>query len=352
MTSELGTISAGLNRLADVGRFQCDPGNCGKTGQQEQRSREGVRLVLQWRLLSSLLIVSLLLTAAYFDWRMGQPTGWDRPGLGVLLLMPLFGGLTAIEFASLILPNDRDRAARWMLVAITLGVIVVGCLPALFPAELRQSMVASGWPIWAVVVGLLLTFCREMLVYDPAAVPPSTQVTTRISGTALSLLYLGLPLALLADLRLSRDNGFGLWALLTVLVIPKVNDAAAYFTGRAIGRLRLIPRLSPGKTVEGALGGLVAGVLASAAMWWLVAPGLFGIRLELAWGWAIVYGLCLSLVGMLGDLAESLMKRDAQIKDSGGGWLPGLGGLLDVVDSVLFASLAAYGFWRCFPGAN
>jgi len=264
--------------------------------------------------------------------------------------------------------------SRVVLVLATVGVVLVWCgvplLPGLGMTVWHERLV--GHELWlGLAWGSVLTIGGELRYYgresqvnatgggvavgtasegpgatDGGAAPLATR---RIAATLLAMCYIGVPLGALGQLRHLGPNGFGLWALLSVLVIPKVSDAGAYFVGRTWGRRKLIPRLSPGKTVEGAVGGLVFGVLGALLMVYGVAPGLFGLPSPLTWLAAVGYGLWISAAGMVGDLAESMFKRDARIKDSGG-WLPGLGGMLDVVDSVLAASLAAYFFWRIYPG--
>jgi len=118
-------------------------------------------------------------------------------------------------------------------------------------------------------------------------------------------------------------------------------DTGAYFAGRAYGRRKLAPKISPGKSVEGAIGGVIAGTLAG-----LVAKGLFdafwpGLSQALGWGAALVFGLLISLVGIVGDLVESLLKRDAAVKDTGT-LLPGFGGVLDRIDAPLLAIPVMY----------
>jgi phosphatidate cytidylyltransferase len=335
--------------------------------------RNGLK-VLRWRLLSSLVLVTLLVTAAWFDWYWGQPAQGSHPGILSLVLLSAFAGLAAVEFAALSLAGLGGTAgSRAVLVLATVGVVVVCCgvplLPTLGAGPWHERL--AGQELWlGLALGCVLTiggelryFGRETTIQAANAPPaslsasvtsdPSTQVspwaTRRIAATVLAMCYIGIPLGALGQLRHLGSNGFGLWALLSVLVIPKVSDAGAYFVGRTWGRHKLIPRLSPGKTVEGAVGALVFGVLGAFLMVYGVAPGLFGLNHPLTWLTTIGYGLWISVAGMLGDLTESMFKRDARIKDSGG-WLPGLGGMLDVVDSVLAASLAAYVFWRIYPG--
>jgi phosphatidate cytidylyltransferase len=133
-------------------------------------------------------------------------------------------------------------------------------------------------------------------------------------------------------------GGFLLFFTITVVI---AGDAGAYFAGRAYGRRKLAPRISPGKTVEGALGAVVAGTvfaLAIKAGFDFAAPEL---SRQLSYGAAAVTGFALAIVGMVGDLIESLLKRDAEVKDTGT-LLPGTGGVLDRIDSNLIAIPVMY----------
>ncbi len=120
----------------------------------------------------------------------------------------------------------------------------------------------------------------------------------------------------------------GLAWLLFVIVVTWLNDTGAFLVGRSAGRRPLIPRISPKKTVEGLVGGFV-----SSAITGLIAAFAFG--LDLPWWTAIGLGLVISFIGVLGDLAESLLKRQADMKDSGT-LIPGHGGMLDRLDALLF----------------
>ena len=131
--------------------------------------------------------------------------------------------------------------------------------------------------------------------------------------------------------------------MLSVLTVVKVSDAAAYFAGRSMGRTAMSPKLSPKKTVEGAIGGVIASLVAAWLLLEVAAPRIDPNRSFSLW-LSLSYGLGLALAGIIGDLAESLLKRDSRRKDSSR-WLPGLGGMLDVADSVVFASPIAYLMW-------
>ena len=140
------------------------------------------------------------------------------------------------------------------------------------------------------------------------------------------------------------DNSVGMISLILLIATVKMSDAWAYFTGKSFGKHKLIPRLSPGKTVEGAIGAIFGGWFAAAIVVFLVAPYVFGTTIDKPWWWFLVFGFLVTLAGMIGDLAESLLKRDAQCKDSSS-WLPGLGGILDIIDSLVFAAPMSYFLW-------
>jgi len=119
----------------------------------------------------------------------------------------------------------------------------------------------------------------------------------------------------------------------------KFTDIGAFFGGRALGKHKLIPWLSPGKTWEG----LGFGVLTAAIVGMICAPWIS----QLLWWQGLIFGAVIGLVGQAGDLLESLMKRDAQVKDSGQ-LIPGFGGILDVIDSPLLAAPFAYLLFSLF----
>jgi phosphatidate cytidylyltransferase len=159
-------------------------------------------------------------------------------------------------------------------------------------------------------------------------------------GTLLAIVYLGVLPGFFLPICLTHSA----WMLLGICAIVKSADIGAYTAGKLLGRHKLIPWLSPGKTIEGFLGGLVLAGLVGA----LVA-GLFHLQGGARWEalrpipvllGGMVAGVILGAVGQLGDLLESLLKREAGVKDSGA--LPGFGGVLDILDSPLLAAPVAY----------
>jgi phosphatidate cytidylyltransferase len=172
---------------------------------------------------------------------------------------------------------------------------------------------------------------------------------SRIAMNVLAAAYLGLLPSFFVQLRWPLgdlpDEGPGSYrgglVLALVLFVPKCGDIGAYLAGRFLGRHKMTPALSPKKTWEGFAGGLVGSVFAA------VVLNRFGPLLQGGDLAAVAFGLVVGLAGVLGDLAESLIKRDSRQKDAAQ-TMPGFGGVLDIVDSVIFAAPVAYCWLRLF----
>jgi phosphatidate cytidylyltransferase len=152
-----------------------------------------------------------------------------------------------------------------------------------------------------------------------------------ISTTIFGILYIAWFFSFIIKIRL-LPGGTGLLAAL--LLITKSGDIGAYLVGNWIGRTPLIPRISPKKSVEGAFGGLIFSIAAAMLSKPLMPASSSMFHLALA-------GICISILAQLGDLSESLMKRDCGIKDSAA-YIPGFGGILDLIDSLLFTAPVFY----------
>ena len=128
-----------------------------------------------------------------------------------------------------------------------------------------------------------------------------------------------------------------------LVLVTKFSDAGAYVIGSLIGRHPLIPRISPKKTWEGVFGAVAVAALAGWGAFYLFQDPL--TQLKMTPLTAAIAGALLGVMAILGDLAESVIKREAQVKDSGQ-WLPGIGGVLDLIDSLLFTAPTLYAFFR------
>jgi len=150
--------------------------------------------------------------------------------------------------------------------------------------------------------------------------------------SCLAILYLGLLAAFVVGIRVD----VGLWEVLMLMFVVKFSDIGAFTFGKLFGRHKFSPRVSPGKTWEGLAGAMILAMATSLAF--AAASGI------MTWSWALVFGGCSAVIGQLGDLTESMMKRDAQQKDSASR-VPGFGGILDVIDSPLVAAPFGYLFF-------
>ncbi len=176
-------------------------------------------------------------------------------------------------------------------------------------------------------IALLLIFAEQMIRFK------IEDAFRRISSTLLAFIYLGSCGAIVLALRLS----YGVGMLIVFLAAVKFTDIGAYFTGSFIGRHKMIPWLSPGKSWEGLVGGLATAAGISMLAVWI-------LQVEILSLWqAAIFGVVIGLAGQFGDLCESLLKRSAQQKDSGA-LVPEFGGVLDIIDSPLLAAPIAYLF--------
>jgi phosphatidate cytidylyltransferase len=183
------------------------------------------------------------------------------------------------------------------------------------------------WMLGGVVATLFLVF----LLYGLSDI--RTSATTTFGVTLLGVVWIGAGLGLLLLVRDIETHGF--WAVIAILFTVFAGDTVAYFAGRAFGRRRLAPAISPGKTWAGFVAGLVAAMAASFLILYRDRDEFLSIPETL------LFGVAVGLAGVFGDLFESAVKRDLGFKDSGR-LLGGHGGMLDRLDALLWAGPAAY----------
>lgn len=216
------------------------------------------------------------------------------------------------------------------------GVLVVSGA-ALLAVGRGQNGFTSGPGLLSLLV--LLSMAYHLVMYELGRIESGSDFGVTLGGVA----YLGWIGAYFVSLRALPD---GKWWVLFVLPVIWIADSAAYFVGRRFGRHRLSPRLSPKKSWEGYLAGVVTGTLAGALLAWLWGsdPLGLGIRVSAAWPpiWkGALFGFLLSVLTTLGDLGESMIKRQVGAKDSGR-LLPGHGGVFDRIDSWLWGAVIGY----------
>jgi phosphatidate cytidylyltransferase len=228
----------------------------------------------------------------------------------------LFGLVT---FATLVAMHELYVMARGLRPLVLAGY--AGALATLLGAHL-------GGPEW-MIGGFMLTLVFAFLLYGIAETRQTATVT--MGSTILGTAWIALGLGHVLLLREIPEEGR--LAVFTVLLAVFADDTAAYLVGRLVGRHKLAPALSPGKTWEGFLAGTAAAI--AVAFFALYDTGFMD-------GWrSVVFGATIALAGAAGDLFESAIKRDLQVKDSGQ-LLGGHGGMLDRIDSLLFAAAASF----------
>jgi len=220
-----------------------------------------------------------------------------------------------LEYYALVLPKETMAVKAAGLV---LGLILVA------------SFHLGGLGVTPAMLVLTL-FGSAMICL--ARFDPKTPVAEIFYKQVTGLIYISLFLGHLILIRNWNDGATWTFFLMAVII---AGDAAAYYVGRAIGRHKLAPSISPGKTVEGAVGGLTANLVVGAFFKKCCFP-------EFGWGYWIALIVVVGALGQTGDLVESMLKRSVGLKDSGG-IFPGHGGFLDRIDALLFAAPVLYYF--------
>ena len=297
-------------------------------------------------IVSSILIVCLTaLTWADFTGFLGGLPGWWL--LPVLILLAV-GGVN--EFIVLYAKRGiklKGGLLRVGVIAIFLAA-AVGTQAMVSDTGDAAPVAALSWAALAAAVAIGSLFLQEVVLTGN-----DDQDLDRLAASILVLTYLGLPMAFMVGLRLvtianlgpeqTGPKYLGIVPLLSLITVVKAGDVFAYLIGSALGRMPLMPKISPGKTWEGALASLAGSLLTA----WLMLQSSFifknGLPAQPLGGW-FTFGICVGLSGMAGDLVESLIKRELKTKDSGRS-LGGMGGALDLIDSLLFAAPVAWFLW-------
>lgn len=261
----------------------------------------------------------------------GQRMVTSIVAIPIVLAVVWFGGWWAFAAATLVVILGTNELHSMMLhegyhplIIISLLLSLLFLVASMFPQQ-RLMLLEFGLSL-ALLVTFPLLFFRKKL--EGAMVDWSLTLAIAV--------YLGWPMSifpLVRGFQVGISTGF--WWVLTILLGVWGFDTGAFFAGHFFGRHKLAPGISPAKTWEGVFGGLVLSI--AAALLFTVRP------LGVAWYLAILLGVLIGIAATLGDLAESLIKRQTHVKDSGQ-IMPGHGGILDRVDSLLFAVIVVYVF--------
>ncbi len=257
------------------------------------------------RILSTIVLCAFVLVGVTVDWL-----------CGILVI-----GFIVVGLYEYFLMLEHKGIRIYKYFGIAMGALIPISLVVRF--ELTK-----GWELLFIVLGLLFLILMQFRRRQ------SSGVIVDISTTIFGIMYVSWFFSFLIRIRY-LPNGLGL--LVCVVLITKLGDIGAYLVGSRFGKHPLIPRISPKKSVEGAVGGFLCSILGA-----LVCKPFLGF----SWPHLVAIGAVFGILGQLGDLSESLMKRDCQVKDSGN-IVPGMGGVLDTIDSLLFTGPVFY-FYMSF----
>lgn len=297
--------------------------------------------MLGWRLFLSAILIPLLIAIFYFDNRFGG----SAPLLfGFCLLLAIRGVWELVQLLSVRSFEPHFPAT----VICSVGLLVATWLPhwGLLPISESSVVAPAGVTFIAYLLSVLVLFLLAAARYRE----PGKNLET-LAVEILIVTYIGVLLSATAQLRWVAGSDAGYLALGSLIVAAKCGDSSAYFLGRMFGKRKMSPHLSPGKTWMGAVGAVLGSGLGSWAWLHYATPQFNPNWQSCAWYWSVLYGVIIGIVGLIGDLCESLLKRDAGKKDSAS-LMPGFGGLLDLLDSVIYAGPIAYLLWLILPLAT
>jgi len=283
--------------------------------------------MLKHRLIFGTLMTVFFTTVVVFD-------GWLDGSLTTSTIdnKPVQGTILCILIALLVIPAQLELsklAAAKNLKIFTPISIIASILFATcwyWPQFIKSSPRIFLFFLSAFLLLVLLLY--QYIRYG------TSSVLANCGANYFSIIYLGL----LSGFVLAVRIDFGLWPLLMFVFVVKSSDIGAYTFGSLFGKHRFSPEISPGKTWEGMAGAVAIAVIVAV---------LFAASCDIMdWWLAAIFGFCFAFIGQFGDLAESMLKRDAEQKDSANK-VPGFGGILDIIDSPLLAAPFAYLFFMC-----
>ncbi len=294
--------------------------------------------MLHWRLLLGFLFIGALTLLFWFD------IGNRYPGIFLFPLALLIALLAVGEIIQLITFQDL-QPVRWTIYAGTIMVVGATGVPHFCLEHSPNCPLGNlGWPLLAFVLAMMLAIAGEGMRFAPGR-----SSSINLSLAIFAIFYIGILMSFVVLLRFVGGSEWNGLPLIAMLIVVKSCDIGAYTVGRLIGKHKLAPMLSPGKTIEGLVGGILVAIAGSWFSFSVLPVWIAPNPPTLPWWWIVTFGLLVGSAGILGDLLESMLKRCARCKDSSS-WMPGFGGILDLLDSPLLAAPVAYLLWIiCIP---
>jgi phosphatidate cytidylyltransferase len=295
--------------------------------------------VLRLRLIAAACFIVPILLLIWADDRYT----FGHEGIWLAPLAILASQMACAETLALMAAKNQP-ISRLAAHLASLAVLICASMPIAwvdYPSDCVLSK--PGWSLLGIALAFCIVVIDEMIRYRGPG-----QSIARMANTMFVVSYAGMLMTFMLGLRMLEPSRKGLLAFMGTIIIVKLSDTGAYFTGRAIGKHKMSPILSPKKTWEGAVGGLAFACLGAAFVLFVLRPWFYSgneaVVTRISWIVCCLYGISVTIAGMIGDLFESLLKRDAEVKDSSS-WLPGLGGILDVLDSALAAAPVSFAWW-------
>ncbi len=296
--------------------------------------------MLGWRLVMSAILVPTIIALFWLDQKLGASAF-------ILLGFCLFiANRNAYELTDLIKVRSI-RPSFFATAALSSMVVLAGWCHLYFAksnVDATTSVLTSlGW----IGAAFTLSFLA-LLAFEATRFREPGRSMESLGANLLTVFYAGGLAAVTAQMRWFPNPDLGYFALASMIICVKSGDTFAYTFGRLWGKRKLAPILSPGKTRMG-LVGAIAGSMLGGWLWLTFAGKLFSESIAAGSLWNILtYSAAMGIIGLIGDLCESLIKRDVQKKDSAI-LMPGFGGLLDLLDSPLFAGPFALAWWILMP---
>ena len=286
--------------------------------------------MLRYRLLFGTLMTVLFTAVVIFDgWLDGSLTASaadDKPVQATVFCVLI--GLLAIPSQ---LELSKLAAAKNLKIFVPLSIVASILFATYWYWQQLIEIPPEIYLIFLSAFVLLALLLCQYISYGASA------VLANCGANYFSILYLGLLSSFCVAIRIE----FGPWPLLMFVFVVKSADIGAYAIGTLFGKHKFSPKISPSKTWEGMAGAVAAAMIV--AILFAVIAAIYDIII-MAWWLAIIFGFCFAFIGQIGDLVESMMKRDAEQKDSANN-VPGFGGILDIIDSLLVAAPFAYLFF-------